>query len=120
MTSFFEISISKNVILNSLKVSFIVGIVLNIINQYEYIFSANFVQIDYLKLTITFIIPFLVSNYSITKDRLSLKVGDKCPLETKLKCKNCNEYSVKINKNDTIPICKNCLEKTDWRSVNED
>ncbi|MCP4122937.1 MAG: hypothetical protein GY751_14395 [Bacteroidetes bacterium] len=48
----------------SLKVALVVGILLNLINQWEAIISLNLNSINWLKLFMTFCVPYLVSTYA--------------------------------------------------------
>ena len=48
----------------SLKISLIVGTILNIINQGDYLFNMMFNDINYFKLTLTYFVPFCVSTYT--------------------------------------------------------
>lgn len=47
-----------------IKIALVVGIVLNIINQFDFIIHLQFQNINYLKASITFFVPFAVSVYS--------------------------------------------------------
>lgn len=59
--------IQKWMIVTALKIALIVGLILNIINQGELIFTLNFSQINYFKVLLTFFVPFGVSLYSSYK-----------------------------------------------------
>jgi len=48
----------------SLKISIIVGTILNIINQGDYLFNMMFNDINYFKLALTYFVPFCVSTYT--------------------------------------------------------
>lgn len=54
------------------KVSFFVGLILNIINQSTELFNYEFDRINYLKTFLTFLVPFFVSIYSSTSTKLKL------------------------------------------------
>ncbi len=54
----------NHTIKSALKVSLIVGIILNFINQGDAIFSLDYSAINYTKLFLTFLVPFLVSVYA--------------------------------------------------------
>ena len=54
----------KQTIKSAIKVSLIVGVILNLINQGEAIFGLNYTAINYYKLLLTFSVPFLVSVYA--------------------------------------------------------
>lgn len=56
----------KNIIL-AMKVSVIIGILLNLINNSEIIFSLNFTMPHCIKIIFTFLVPFIVSLYTSNK-----------------------------------------------------
>ena len=104
----------KEILLKSLKISIIVGTLLNIINQGEIIFSLNFENINYLKSLLTYMVPFLVSTYTAVSMKLKFKVGEITHVDTVLKCQGCKEV-INIHENDIVPFCNNCKEATKWR-----
>jgi len=55
---------SKELIIRAVKIAFIVGIILNIINQGDLIFSLRFEEINIFKALLTFIVPFCVSVFT--------------------------------------------------------
>lgn len=60
----------KEIVISSLKVAMIVGIILNLINQGEILFSFQFEKINWYKLVLTFVVPYLVSTYAAVRVRL--------------------------------------------------
>ena len=54
----------KKTIQSALKVSLIVGVILNLINQGDAIFAFDYAHINYYKLILTFAVPFIVSVYA--------------------------------------------------------
>lgn len=56
--------ITKRNLMKHLKVALFVGVILNVINQYDMIISLNFGEINFIKGMITFLVPFSVSVYS--------------------------------------------------------
>ncbi len=48
----------KEIVISSLKVAMIVGIILNLINQGEILFSFQFEKINWYKLVLTFVVPY--------------------------------------------------------------
>ena len=105
---------SKIFLIKAIKIALIVGIILNLINQGEKIFILAFDEINYYKFFLTFIVPFAVSMYTAITMKLSFKVGENTFQDIVLKCKNCNNY-LEIKKEETIPFCKICNEKTQWK-----
>ncbi|MCZ6692986.1 MAG: hypothetical protein O6939_03680, partial [Bacteroidetes bacterium] len=61
---FIHLSISRSSLANASKISLIVGLLLNLINQGDQLLENA--QIDYLKFFLTFLVPFLVSTYAST------------------------------------------------------
>ncbi|MCX6181386.1 MAG: nitrate/nitrite transporter NrtS [Bacteroidetes bacterium] len=57
----------KKIIFNALKVSAIIGTLLNLINNYDEIFFGDFSMSVGVKVFITYLIPFSVSFYSSRK-----------------------------------------------------
>ena len=59
-----ENKLSKKIITKALRISLVVGIILNIINQGELIITLDFANISFLKIFLTFMVPFCVSMYT--------------------------------------------------------
>jgi len=74
----FAAIIKKSTVKDALEVSFIVGIILNIVNQGDVLFRLEFENLSILKLILTFIVPYLVSAYSSVRTRLSLNLEEEC------------------------------------------
>ncbi len=70
MLSFFKLAFHRQTIFTALKVSFVVGIILNLINQMDILYACQFEKLNVLKVILTFIVPFLVSVYSTTKTKI--------------------------------------------------
>lgn len=65
--------IQKWMVVNALKIAFVVGIALNFINQGDVLLSGNLHKVNILKLCLTFCVPFGVSLYSSYKAQYNLK-----------------------------------------------
>lgn len=59
-----EIFFKKEILIKAIKISLFVGILLNLINQFEAITTLNYDKIDLLKIILTFCVPFCVSMYT--------------------------------------------------------
>lgn len=105
---------SKELIFRALKIAFVVGIILNIINQGDYIFALAFENMNFLKAGLTFTVPFCVSMYTAVSMKLKFHVGEKCIEDVKLRCKVCNSCK-SFKKEQIIPFCHKCQEKTIWK-----
>jgi len=56
----------KKTIQKGITLSIIIGSILNIINQGDFIFSYHWEKVNFFKLCLTYLTPFLVSVYSTT------------------------------------------------------
>jgi len=109
-----QIVCDKALLIRAIKIALIVGIILNMINQGEHIISLEFSQIHFLKFTFTFTVPFCVSMYTAVSMKIKYHVGDFAAADATLKCKKCKE-KIDIKRNEVIPFCKTCKEKTSWK-----
>lgn len=64
MLEIIKIALQKDVVVSSFKVAIVVGVILNLINQFQPIVSLHFNEINYFKLILTFCVPYLVSTYA--------------------------------------------------------
>lgn len=109
-----EIIFTKSLLIRALKIAFVVGIILNIINQGDLIFKLDFENINFLKMGLTFIVPFCVSMYTAIAMKMKFHVGEKAIDNILLKCKSCNTC-INLSKEQIIPFCGICKEKTHWK-----
>ncbi len=110
-----RIAFQKEAVISALKVSFIVGIILNLINQADILFSLQFLRLNAFKVLLTFLVPYLVTIYSTTKTKLAFKIGEIAAISAKLHCEKCNETHTHVHKDDKIPVCPKCMENTNWK-----
>lgn len=110
-----RIATKKETILGSIKVSLIVGLVLNVINQGQKIIELDFAHIDLARFLLTYLVPYLVSTYSTTNARMKFKMGDKSPIDVSAICDHCKETHVDINEGEIIPVCQMCMQDTTWK-----
>jgi len=111
---YFSIVCDKEILIKSLKIALIVGTLLNIINQGDKIIALDFEKIDHFKSILTYMVPFMVSAYTALSIKLKFKIGTRTPIDTNLKCKTCGN-KISLKKDDTVPLCNTCKEKTKWR-----
>lgn len=109
-----SIALDKQLLLRALKIAFVVGIILNLINQGELLVILAFDEINYYKFFLTFIVPFSVSMYTAVSMKLNFHVGEKAAQTALLKCTNCKSC-LQIKKEQIIPFCEKCKEKTNWK-----
>ncbi len=57
-------------VISSLQVSLVVGIILNLINQWDAILEMDYHLLNYSKIFLTFCVPYLVSTYATVKAKL--------------------------------------------------
>ncbi|MDC0933342.1 nitrate/nitrite transporter NrtS [Arcobacteraceae bacterium] len=111
---YFAILCDQELIKKSLKIALVVGTLLNIINQAEILLALDFVNIDYIKSLLTYMVPFMVSSYTAVSMKMKFKIGDTTHVNTTLMCKGCNQV-IQVHKDEIVPVCTNCKEKTQWR-----
>ena len=110
----FYIFCNKDIIIRALKLAIFVGIILNVINQGEYLIHLDFESINLFKMGLTFFVPFCVSSYTAVLIKMKFHVGEKAVVSATLKCKVCRTTH-EIKQNEIIPFCHNCNEKTSWK-----
>jgi len=54
-------------LLRHLRTALFIGLILNMINQWRQLINLDFISIDYIKIVLTFFVPFAVSVYSSAK-----------------------------------------------------
>lgn len=109
-----EIAVSPNIIDRALKVSFIVGTALNLINQWGALTTIDFENINIMKLILTYLVPYSVTTYTATVLKVEFHIGTKAIVEANLRCTSCPE-EVHVNKNEVIPECSKCGLNTHWK-----
>jgi hypothetical protein len=112
------IAFQKKSLTDSILTGFLVGLVLNLINQWNLILSGDFVAFPLAKMAFTFFVPVIVSNYASTTVKMKFMIGSRMPVTADLKCDHCQDTVKHYHKNDTIGFCDKCMEHTDWRLEN--
>jgi hypothetical protein len=64
LSSFFSFAFQKSTVFRGLKLAVFVGTALNIINQGDMILILEWTKINYFKVGLTYVVPYLVSTYS--------------------------------------------------------
>lgn len=108
------IASSKELITRALKIAFVVGIILNIINQGDTIFALQIEKISFLKMMLTFIVPFCVSMYTAVSMKIKFHIGEKAVMDVTLRCNGCNSC-IKIKQDHIVPFCEKCKDHTSWK-----
>jgi len=108
-----SLALNKDLLLKASKIALIVGIILNVINQGEGLVTLDSANINFTKLLFTFCVPFCVSMYTAVSMKMKFKANELAILDAQVKCKNCKQ-TIFIKKDQNIPLCTTCLEKTSW------
>jgi len=109
-----SLAISRSVVQRAIKVSLLVGTLLNLINQGEAFTSLAFETLSFSKLLLTYLVPYSVTTYTATAMKIEFQIGTKAPIDADLKCHKCGE-KLHIHKDELIPECSQCGIKTQWR-----
>ena len=56
----------------------------------------------------------MVSSYTAVSMKMKFKIGDTTHVNATLTCKGC-EKVIEVHKDEIVPVCNNCKEKTKWR-----
>jgi len=107
----------QDVYIKSFKVALVVGSFLNMINQGNFILSLDFDSINYFKLILTYIVPFIVSSYTAISIQMKFNIGTKALVCTDVTCTSCNKISILLQQNQQIPLCENCGINTNWKAI---
>ncbi|HCC29801.1 MAG TPA: hypothetical protein DEQ03_07085, partial [Marinilabiliales bacterium] len=100
----------------AIKVALIVGVILNLINQWESIFS-GFKQFHFIQFFLTFLVPYLVSTYSSVLSKFNFVSGEVANFDANITCHHCNDSTVSVQKGDLVPYCPKCTTKTRWKLI---
>ncbi len=74
MASFFKLAFQKQTVKSAIRISLIVGVILNFINQGDAILSLDFEKLSLLKTLLTFAVPYIVSTYSSVLTKREIKL----------------------------------------------
>lgn len=109
-----NIAISKPIVFKAIKISLIVGTILNLINQGNAISSLNIENIHLFKFFLTYLVPCSVTTYTATALKLEFQIGTKSTIDAGLKCHVCGE-ELHVHENELIKECSKCGIYTKWR-----
>jgi len=105
---------NRNIFYKASKIALVVGIILNLINQGEYLIHLDFENVNFYKLGLTFMVPFSVSTYTAITMKMKYHVGEKALLCADLTCENCHGIQ-EVKRDEIIPFCNKCQDKTSWK-----
>lgn len=115
---FLSVATQRTSIIGALKVTLIVGTLVNLINQGSQIVGLQFAQVSWSKILVTFCIPFFVSIYNATATRLRFDPGVRAVVSTRLTCRKCL-HTFDVKKEQIVPECSKCGKETRWtQSIN--
>lgn len=109
-----NIAVSPSVINRALKVAFVVGTALNLINQGDTLIALNVENVNIAKLILTYLVPYSVTTYTATALKIEFQIGTKAIVDADLKCKVCGE-EIHIHEGELIPECPKCGINTHWK-----
>lgn len=109
----------KSLIIKALKIAFIVGLILNLINQNSALINLDFQALNLTKFLLTFCVPFAVSMYTAISMKMKFNPGQQSCCNVTLRCEACQE-NILIKKEEIIPFCIKCKEKTNYKFISLD
>ncbi len=109
-----EIAISKPIVQRAIKVALIVGTALNLINQGGILLNMAFENLNLIKFSLTYFVPYSVTTYTATAMKVEFQIGTKAVIDANLKCKECQE-EIHVSQGELIPECPKCGIKTQWK-----
>lgn len=71
MQRWFSMASRPTVVRRSLKVGFVVGTILALINYTDRVLGGDMTGVDWLKLALTYLVPYGVSTYASVSERVS-------------------------------------------------
>ena len=113
---YYKIAISSGVVQRALKVTLVVGIILNLINQGEVLIHLDFTNLNFIKFFLTFLVPYSVTTYTAVALKLEFQIGTKATVDANLVCKGCGER-IYVKENEVIPESHRCGVNTHWKLV---
>lgn len=116
VTRFIKIACTQPVVLKALKISFVVGTILNLINQGDLLISLAWQEINIFKLLLTYMVPYSVTTYTAVTMKLEFIIGKHAAISADLECKNCHAH-VHVHENELIPECETCKVQTHWKAI---
>ena len=64
MKRWISIAVRRDIVINSLKICAVVGTILVLINYFDQLLSGNLSKLDYIKMLLTYCVPYCVSTYA--------------------------------------------------------
>ncbi len=76
LKTFFQLAWQAPRLLRSLKIAATVGSMYNLINQGDVILAGDFANVNYIKLTLTYMTPFFVATYASVITEMKMREKD--------------------------------------------
>lgn len=111
--SIFKLAFVKDVILKGLTVALVIGVLLNLINNPEAIITLSFEKLHWIKVLLTFFVPYCVSVYTSVSNKITFKPGEIAQICAMLNCRKC-KHQLLIQKGQIIPKCV-CEGEGKWQ-----
>jgi len=109
----YSLILDKPTLVRAFRISLIVGLILNIISNPN-IVLLDFSNVVFIKVILTFLVPFLVSLYASVITKSKIKAGSTSHLDALVTCKKCTDTEMHIHIGEQIKECPNCEGKTRW------
>lgn len=116
LKNFFVEAFKPLVFKRALRVALIVGVILNLINQWGSILN-GFEDFHTAQFFLTFLVPFLVSTYSSVLAKFNFVSGEVAGVDARITCSACGQSVIKVLKGDMVPYCHKCETKTRWKML---
>ena len=114
ITIIYRIALARDTLRNSLIIAFVVGTLLNLLNQGTPLIALNFNTVNWFTFGLTYAVPYIVSTYTGTAARLRFDPGVRAAYTASLQCKDCGEQRA-VAENDMVPECGKCKTNTKWQ-----
>ncbi len=114
---YLKLATERSIVRRAIRVSILVGLILNLINSPEIFFSFSFKDVSVITVILTFFVPFGVSTYSSILSKNILKPGKFSQIDAILECKSCKETDFHIHIGEEIGECETCKTNTKWRPL---
>lgn len=115
---FAKVARTAPVVSKALKVSVVVGSLLNLINQGDVLVPFDLEHLNVFKLVLTYIIPYGVTTYTAVSLKLEFTIGRHAIIETDLECQTCHTpVHVHVKEHQLIPECDTCGINTYWKAI---
>lgn len=114
---YWHLATNWSTVKRALRIALLVGLILNLINSPQILFSFSISGIAPWKVLLIFLVPYGVSTYSSVLSSGRLKPGSISHLDAILKCKRCRKTNFHVHIGEPVEECPQCNEKTRWKPL---